>query len=218
MNLNFVFLSDFDGTIVTIDTAAHVLEKFADGDWKGVEGEFVRGEITFEQCLRRQFAMLKVPEKRLLDELEPITVFRPNFGNFVKFCTERKIPVIIASAGLDFCIRHFLRKEGLLEKVSICVPKSEFTAAGIQVTFPELLAKASVNFKDDLVRYHKGLGEKAIYAGDGLGDYPAVRSADFSFVIRGSALANMCRNTGLPFKEMEDFRDAIETVSQLLPG
>jgi 2-hydroxy-3-keto-5-methylthiopentenyl-1-phosphate phosphatase len=213
--MNLVILSDFDGTIVTIDTAAYALQKFADGDWKAVEDEFERGEITFEECLRKQFTMLKVPERKLLDELDHVTVLRPNFGNFVQFCEEQKIPVIIVSGGLDFYIHHFLRGEGLFDHLSIRAPKAKFTINGIQVTFPELSDKGSVNFKDDLVRYHRKLGDRVIYVGNGLGDYPPVRSANFSFVIKDSALAKMCRNTDLPFKEIEDFRDAIETVRHL---
>lgn len=214
--MGFVILSDFDGTVVTIDTAEYALRKFAEGDWKAVEHEYERGDITFEECLRKQFAMLKMPEKELLEELKSVTVLRPNFGIFLDFCEGQRIPLIIVSGGLDFYIRHFLSSEGLLERVSICAPKAEFTTNGIQVTFPALLDKGSVNFKDDLVRYHKRQGDATIFVGNGLGDYPAVRAADYSFVIKDSALAELCRNTGLRYREIEDFRDAIETVKCLL--
>lgn len=214
--MGFVILSDFDGTVVTIDTAEYALRKFAEGDWKAVEHEYERGDITFEECLRKQFAMLKVPEKKLLEELESVTVLRPNFGTFLDFCEEQRIPLTIVSGGLDFYIRHFLRSQGLLERVNICAPKAEFTTNGIRVTFPELLDRGSVNLKDDLVRYHKRQGERAIYVGNGLGDYPAVRAADYSFVIKDSALAKLCRTTSLPYKEIEDFQETIGTVKRLL--
>jgi 2-hydroxy-3-keto-5-methylthiopentenyl-1-phosphate phosphatase len=210
-----VMLSDFDGTVVTIDTAEYALQKFAEGDWKAVEGEFQRGEISFEECLRRQFEMIKVPEEKLLDELRPITILRPNFDRFIEFCEEQRIPVIIVSGGLDFHIRSFLGSEGLLDHVTLCAPKSEFTINGIKVTFPELLDKASASFKDDLARYHKRRGDRVIYVGNGLGDFPAVRYADFSFVIKDSPLAKLCRKTSLPFKEVDDFQDVIETIKNL---
>jgi 2-hydroxy-3-keto-5-methylthiopentenyl-1-phosphate phosphatase len=216
--MGFVILSDFDGTIVTIDTAEYALRKFAEGDWKAVEHEFERGDITFEECLQKQFAMLKVPEKELLEELKSVTVLRPNFNSFLGYCEKHRIPLIIVSGGLDFYIRHFLRSERLLERVSICAPKSEFTTNGIQVTFPKLLDRGSVNFKDDLVRYYKRQGDRAIYVGNGLGDYPAVRAADYSFVIKNSALAELCRTTSLPYKEIDDFQEAIEKVMHLLEG
>lgn len=214
--MGFVVLSDFDGTIVTIDTAEYALLKFADGDWKGVEREFERGDITFEECLRRQFAMLKVPEEELLKELKPVTTLRPNFAAFQEFCKEQQIPIVIVSGGLDFYIRNFLSSEGLLKHVSICAPKSEFTAKGIQATFPDLLDESSVNFKDDLVRYYRRQGERTIYIGNGLGDYPAVKAADYSFVIKDSALAKVCRSAGLHVNEIDDFQEAIETLKRLL--
>jgi len=216
--MSFVILSDFDGTIVTIDTAEYALRKFADGDWKAVEHEFERGDITFEECLRKQFAMLKAPEKQLLEELKPVTVLRPNFGTFLDFCDKHRIPLIIVSGGLDFYIRHFLRSARLLERVSIYAPKAELTTNGIRVIFPELSDRGSVNFKDDLVRYYKRQGERPIYVGNGLGDYPAVKTADYSFVIKDSTLAELCRTTTLPYTEIEDFQEVIEKVKCFLDG
>jgi len=209
-------LSDFDGTAVTIDTAEYALRKLAQGDWKGVDDEFVRGEISFEECLQRQFAMLKEPVNELISELEPVTFLRRNFDGFVKFCESRRVPVVIVSGGLDFYIRHFLTTEGLLDHVVLYAPKSEFTKDGLRVSFPQSLVKGSVNFKEDQVIYQKRLGEKTVYIGNGVGDYPAAKAADVAFAIKGSPLADLCRRTSVLFKEIEDFKDVAEAVKHLL--
>lgn len=214
--MGFIILSDFDGTIVNIDTAEYALRKFAQGDWHAVEDLFERGEITFEECLRRQFAMIRVSKKVLLNELIHITSFRPSFGNLVRYCEEQQVPFIIVSGGLDFLIRHFMSLEGSIERVEIHAPKAECTANGIKVTFPELLDRTSVNFKDDLVRHYRKRGDKVVYVGNGIGDYPAVCAADFSFVIKDSPLARLCRNTKFPYNEIEDFQEVIEGVKQLI--
>jgi 2-hydroxy-3-keto-5-methylthiopentenyl-1-phosphate phosphatase len=214
--MGFIILTDFDGTIVDIDTAEYALRKFAQGDWQAVEDLFERGEITFEECLRRQFAMIRVSEEEMLSELNHVTSFRPGFGELVQYCQEHQVPFLIVSGGLGFLIRHFLSLEGSIQCVEIHAPKAECTANGIKVTFPELLDESSVNFKDDLVRYHRRRGEKVVYVGNGVGDYPAVRAADFSFVIKDSALARLCQSVKFPYNEMEDFREVIRGLRQLI--
>jgi 2-hydroxy-3-keto-5-methylthiopentenyl-1-phosphate phosphatase len=214
--MGFIILSDFDGTIVNIDTAEYALRKFAQGDWQAVEDLFERGKITFEECLRRQFAMIRVSERVLLNELSHVTSFRPSFRQLVEYCEGHQMPFIIVSGGLDFLIHHFLSLEGLIERVEIYAPKSECTTGGIEVTFPKLLDGSSINFKDDLVKHHRKRGERVVYVGNGIGDYPAVCAADLSFVIKDSALAQLCRNTKLPYNEIEDFQEVIEGVKKLI--
>lgn len=214
--MGFVVLSDFDGTIVTIDTLEYALQRLADGDWKAVENQFTLGNITLEECLAKQIAMLKVPESKLIDELAPITFLRPNFTSFLDFCESEKIPLTIVSAGLDFYIRRFLKSQKLLDHVSLCIPRIEFTALGLKATFPELNEKGSVNFKDNQVRHYRRLGEKIIFFGNGSGDYQAAKIADYTFAIKGSVLADMCRKTKVACQEITDFQVATETVKRIV--
>lgn len=214
--MGFVALSDFDGTIVTIDTLEYALQRLADGDWKAVEDEFTLGNISLEECLVRQFAMLKVPESKLIDELAPVTFLRPYFASFLNFCESERIPLTIVSAGLDFYIRRFLESQKLLDRVSLCVPRIEFTASGLKATFPELNENGSVNFKDNQVRHYRRMGEKIIFFGNGSGDYQAARIADYSVVIKGSVLADLCRRTKVAFQEITDFQEATETVKRMI--
>ncbi len=53
-------ISDFDGTIVNIDTAQVALDLYANPEWKRIEEAFERGEVSFEDSLREEFAMIKV--------------------------------------------------------------------------------------------------------------------------------------------------------------
>ena len=54
--MKLAILSDFDVTVTLNDTFENVLEKFAQGDWRAVDDQYVKGEITLEECLRRQGA------------------------------------------------------------------------------------------------------------------------------------------------------------------
>lgn len=210
---NLALLSDFDGTIVNIDTAEWALEHFADPSWKRIEEEFESGNISFEESLRREFAMIAAPEEVILTELDKVVALRPHFGELVQDCMERRLSFSVVSGGLDFCIRHFLDRENWLNFVEIHAAKAEYADEGYELScFPKLQDKASINFKDDLVRRYKKLGNTVFFVGDGVGDYPAAREADFRFAIRGSKLAEICRQRDLAHSEITDFREVLEAI------
>ncbi len=211
-----VLLSDFDHTIVTMDTGEFALEHFGNPHWKRIEEEYERGNITFEESLRKEFGLIKVPERVILDELDKVVAIRPYFQELVEYCRSHGILFIVVSGGLDFCIRHFLDRKDWLKFIDIYAPRAKYTSEGYKLTFPELFYKESINFKDDLVTYHRRRDSKVFYVGDGLGDYPAAKEATFPFAIRGSKLAESCRKGSIRHREVIDFQEVIETIDKLL--
>ncbi len=207
-----VVVSDFDGTMVTIDTAEFLLDHFADRKWRVIDEQLERGEVTFEESLEREFAMLKIPEKTILQALEPVTRFRPNFDKLIEYCREQDYRLVVASGGLDFAIKHFLELKGWLNSVEIFAPKATCTGSGVTISFPKRLDRTSINLKDDLVRFLRGQGKKAIYIGNGVGDYPAAKVADLPFAIQNSRLAKLCRSGGVACKEITDFQEAVKSI------
>lgn len=210
-----LIMSDFDETIVNVDTAEYALARFADPSWRRIEEQFESGKITFEDSIRNEFAMLKVNEQQILEELDKVVVFRPNFDRLVESCKKKRLPLIIVSAGLEFCIRHFLGRQDWLEFMEIYAPKATYTRNGYELTFPKLLGTGAVNFKDDLVRYHKKQGDRVFFIGDGTGDFPAARVADFPFAIKGSRLAEACRNGKVAHMEIGDFQEVVDAIDEL---
>lgn len=212
---SLVVLCDFDGTVIDIDTSVLVLTRFAEEDWRIFDEQFEKGEITLEECLQKQFSTVRTPKTSILKEIETIPSMRPNFDRMAQFCKTQRIPLVIASAGLDFVINHFLELKGLQKLVTVCAPKTRITAKGIKFTFPKMLNKASVSFKDDLVKYYRRRSKKTVYIGDGFADLNAARNADLSFAIKGSKLAELLRNGRIPHKEISDFREVVEALQKL---
>lgn len=210
--MGLVVLSDFDGTIAETDTAAFVLHRFAEGKWRIFDEQLERGEISLEECMRRQFSLVRATQTEILKELDQVTDFRPYFEGFVEFCETQSIPVIVVSAGLDFYVRHSLALHGWVRSVRLRGPRARCTAQGIKFTFPKLRYLESVNFKDDLVRYYRKQGRKAVYIGDGLIDYHAIRNADLSFAIKGSDLAHKCKRNKIPHIEIWNFQQAVDGI------
>jgi len=213
--MQLVVLSDFDGTIVDIEMSDFILSKFAEGDWKTFDEQLERGEITLEECVQRQFAMVRVPEEVIIKELDKVASFRPNFGKLVEYCGARGIPFIVVSGGLDFVIRHFLELKGWSESVDVYAGKAKYTNGSIKFDFPKLLNKHSVNFKDDLVRHYRRKGKAVAYIGDGISDYQAVKNADLSFVVKESKLAWYCKREDIPHMVFVDFQDVVDTLKVL---
>ena len=210
-----LIMCDFDETIVNLDTAEFALERFADPSWRRIEEQFESGKIAFEESIRNEFAMIKANEQQILEELDKVVVFRPNFDKLVESCKKKRLPLTIVSAGLEFCIRHFLDRQDWLEFVEIYAPKAAYTPNGYELTFPKLLGTGAINFKDDLVRYHKKQGDKVFYIGDGIGDFPAASVADFPFAIKGSKLAEACRNGKVTHMEFSDFQEVVDAIDEL---
>lgn len=210
--MSMAILSDFDGTIASIDTGEFVLSQFAHGDWRAYDEQLERGEITLEECLTKQFAMVKETERRLLERVKSVVSFRHGFEDLVDYCGTRGFPFVVVSGGLDFIIKHLLRAKNLLDRVEIVAPKSNVTKDGITFRFPTLSQPGSLNFKDDLVRTYAVRGIRSVYIGDGLPDFAAIERADVRFAIRGSRLSKLCKRDGVAFQEIDDFHDVLRNL------
>jgi 2-hydroxy-3-keto-5-methylthiopentenyl-1-phosphate phosphatase len=201
----FVILCDFDGTITSFDTADYILRRFAEGDWELYDRMLDEGRISLEECMVRQFSLVHVPERTIIDELEKTATIRPKFSELVHFCDHNRIPFYVVSAGLDFVIYHYLDKMSLRSLVRMHSGTSFFDGHKIVFAFPQLVNRGSKSFKDDLVKSYQNRGTKVVYIGDGLSDLDAARQADIRFAVTGMRLERTLKEEGLVFESFEDF-------------
>jgi 2-hydroxy-3-keto-5-methylthiopentenyl-1-phosphate phosphatase len=212
--MKLAVLSDFDGTVTLNDTFENVLARFGEGDWRTVDDQYVRGEITLEECVRRQGAMVQVPSSEILSYLDGVTQFRPNFDKLIEFCTTNHFPLVIVSAGLDFVIKHFLTREKFRDKVELFAASAKCTPTGIKFEWPKLKSNRSMNLKDDVVRYYKRKADTVAYIGDGRWDLHALRNADRRFVIGNSKLAELCKEQDIQATTVTDFQEIVISLQR----
>lgn len=212
--MRLAVLSDFDGTVTLNDTFENVLARFGKGDWRTVDDQYVRGEITLEECVRLQGAMVPVPKSQMLSYLDGVTEFRPNFGKLIDFCETNHFPLLIVSAGLDFVINHFLTREKFQDRVELFAALARCTRTGIKFEWPKLRSNQSVNLKDDMVRYYKQRADRVAYIGDGRWDLHALRNADRRFVIRNSKLAELCKEQDIQATTISDFQQVADSLQK----
>jgi 2,3-diketo-5-methylthio-1-phosphopentane phosphatase len=213
LTMECVVLTDFDGTMITIDTGVFLLDKFAPKSWRIFEQQFERGEMSFEESLAREFGLLKVSQQEMLSALEPAVRFRPSFPKLQEYCTKHQFQLMLISGGLDFCIQHFLGLQGW-SNLETYTPKARPTENGIQLSFPNRLEKTSTNMKDDFVIHQMKRGKKVMYVGNGVSDYPSAKIADLVFAIKGSKLAQLCRNGGVACDEISDYQQAVDSIER----
>ncbi len=212
--MSIVVLTDFDGTVLHIDTSVVILEKFAEENWRIYDEQLERGEISLQECIQRQFSTVRVSKVRILKETEGAMSTRPNFKALVQQCITDEIPFEIVSAGLDFVIEHFLEHNGWQRSLKVHAPKAKCTGRGIKFTFPKLLDKSSIDFKQDIVRHYRRQGRRVIYIGDGIGDYHAAQDADLVFAIKNSKLAEMLKKSKIPHTEISDSQEVVEALKR----
>jgi 2-hydroxy-3-keto-5-methylthiopentenyl-1-phosphate phosphatase len=214
--MNVAVLSDFDGTIINIDSCEFILTNFADSEWKTYDQKYRNNEISLEETMRKQFDLIKTPKQIILNKLDEFVSFRPYFKNLVDLCQNEGIPFVIVSAGLDFVIKHFLELHGLHKILKIVAASALLTDSGITLSFPELHYNSSKNFKDDLVKRYQDEGFIVVYLGDGSSDVYAAKMADLPFAVKDSYLAQTLHFKGESFFEFLNFQEIINEIQWLL--
>jgi 2-hydroxy-3-keto-5-methylthiopentenyl-1-phosphate phosphatase len=214
--LKLAVLSDFDGTVTLNDTFRDIAERFAKGDWMAVDDQYVKGEITLEECLRRQGAMIRASKSQILSELDTVTRFRAGFDNLIDYCETNHYPLVLVSAGLDFVIKHFLRRNQWTNKVKLYAAAAKCTSTGIRFEFPKLKDNRSISLKDDTVRYYKSKAEAVAYVGDGRWDLQALRNADWRFAIKNSKLAELCKEQDIQATSVADLKEVVTVLQSKL--
>jgi 2-hydroxy-3-keto-5-methylthiopentenyl-1-phosphate phosphatase len=210
-----VVMCDFDGTITLQDTAEHILEKHARGDWKRLDSMLDRGEISIDECMNEQFAMVNLGEEAIIRELDKAISLRPGFPELVQDCRARGMEFYVVSAGLSFAIRHFIGKMCLGDQVKVVSPIARYEGRRIVLTFPPLTMPGAKSFKDDLVRLFRSGGVRVVFIGDGSPDAEAARLADVRFAVRGRKLEAILDQEGVAFMRFDDFKQVAQALKDL---
>jgi 2,3-diketo-5-methylthio-1-phosphopentane phosphatase len=209
-------VSDFDGTLVSIDTVEYLLAQYANGDWQRYDYLYERGEISLEECLRMQYGMIKEPKQKLIDAINDVAPFRAGFDELLTFSKKKRMPFTVVSAGLDFVIRHLLSRKNVRSQITILAPRSKPTSRGIILDYSGLPGGDSLNFKGNVVQSIKAKGRVVAYIGDGLSDLEAIKLADVRFVIEGSRLAEQCRKDDIECHEINGLEQVVGYLNR--PG
>ena len=106
-------LSDFDGTITKKDGLYSFIEKYAQGDWRKIEQDWVEGKISSKECLIEEFKRVpNLSEELICNFIETVSIDE-TFVDFYKKIIGNSIDFYIVSDGIDYFIEKILKKYGL---------------------------------------------------------------------------------------------------------
>ncbi len=204
---------DFDGTITEEDASFFLLDKFAQGDWRGLFQQYKEHKISVGEFNTRAFAMVKEDKHTLLQALEGNVEVRAGFHELVNRCRERGFLFVIVSNGLDFYVRAVLKESGLAD-LEVHAAQASFHPTGMKVRYIGPNGKTlDDGFKDAYIESFLGLGFRVVYIGNGDSDIAPARHAHRVFAT-GDLLAYSKENN-LNCRPFTDFREVVEDLERM---
>ena len=215
-----VVFSDFDGTITRLDVTDEILEKFADPSWRGVEEQWLRGDIGSRECFERQAALVSVTAKQLNALIDAIPL-DPDFAEFYRTLKAWRVPFYILSDSFDYVIRRVLKRAGadgeLRNGRHLYSTGMRLEGGGMRALFPHSnhgCNHGCATCKPAIIRRVRKKQQPVVFIGDGLSDRFAVEVADVVFAKH--ELLAYCRDRGMACRPFETFGDVQKELAEML--
>ena len=204
---------DFDGTVTVEDVSFHLLDNFADGDWRQALAEYKEDRISVGCFNTRAFAMIKEDEQTLLDSIKGNIEIRAGFDEFLAYCRRRGFRFVIVSNGLEFYINHILRDLGI-EDTEVHAARADIKPEGVEVEYigPDG-SQLQDGFKETYTELFLSEGYRIIYIGNGISDFFPARRVHHVFAT--GDLRNHCQKVEFAHNPFVDFKDVIKGLELL---
>ncbi len=198
-------LTDFDGTITRTDVAEAILDEFAPAEWWEIEESHRARKIGTREAMVRQFALLRAKQTDLLEFVDRTVAMDETFRAFVTFCADRGFLLEIVSEGLDFYVRHLLRKWEI--DVPVRTNRTVFDEGHVRIEYPWADPTCTLCGTCKLLRLFqlRAQGYRTAYVGDGHSDLCPAIEADLVFA--KAELAQLCREEQIEFVPFDRFSD-----------
>lgn len=205
-------LTDFDGTITRTDVAEAILEEFAPASWWEIEELHRARKIGTRESLARQFSLFRAKQAEVLRFVDEHVEMDETFLDFVAFCKERGVRLEIVSEGLDFYVRHLMRKWDL--DVPVRTNHAVFEEGKVRIEYPWSDATCTLCGTCKLLRLFelRTQGHSIAYVGDGHSDLCPAIEADILFA--KAELAELCDEEEIGYVRFERFADVQRTLGE----
>lgn len=176
---NFLFITDFDGTVTAQDFFIQVLYRYKP------KKAFLKSSERGFSLLSEIFNNLNLTETEILNEIKHVA-FDFSFFDFVKFIKEKGGEVLVLSAGARYYVENKLKMENLYDDVQIIANDSFYNEkdGGIK-----LIRNENNRYYDEvfginklkIVEFYRDKFKTLAYAGDSYVDFDACRLCDYKF-------------------------------------
>ncbi len=193
-----VLVLDFDGTVTTVDVGDAVCERFAPPEWRDIDQQWVRHEISLPEAQRRMWALARATREEAVAFLDgEAGRLRPGLHSLLDGAAARGVEVWLASGGFDFYIEALLG-DALPRFARRFYNRARFDGDRITVEFPhgELACGCCAVCKGRVCDLARAAGGPVAFAGDGHSDRCVIGRADRIAAVRGSTLARFLDERG----------------------
>jgi 2-hydroxy-3-keto-5-methylthiopentenyl-1-phosphate phosphatase len=172
-----VFL-DFDGTITSVDTGVHLLERLTTDDWRAVDDEYASGAIGSREALAREWAMLPADEGTLRAVAREVPL-DPGLGPLVEGLRAAGAEIVVVSDGFGFHVAEALAPFG----VDVLTNAVDFGTGALEFPHVDRCCPCSTcgTCKQAPIKDARRRGRRAVFVGDGVSDRKAALLADRLF-------------------------------------
>jgi len=211
-----VLISDFDGTISKEDFFNMAVERLLTPRDLQPWRDYLDKKITHAEALGRIFSKIRISQSEIDSFIAGIEI-DPEFQNTLKLCKKLKIPVYICSAGMDYYILKRIPEEikkygiTLLANTGKYCPDTGFALIPPPQDY-QFYDKNTGISKEALVKHLKKQGFFTIYAGDGIPDLKAAKTADAVFA--KSALLKLCKEREIKTLKFDGFGDVTNYIKE----
>ena len=204
---------DFDGTITCVDATDAVLEAFALPAWREWEQRWVAGEISSQECLSRQVALIQAERDTLVSFAAELPIDEGIIA-LSRQCAERSVPLTIVSDGLDLVVEEVLRRHGLLHLPVFSNHLRWGENGRPSLSFPfaaQECESGAGTCKCSLVLPAGRASFSTVYIGDGQSDRCV--SSKIRTVFAKGALQAWCKDKGIAYIPFETLTEVTEHLS-----
>ncbi|MGN7469467.1 2-hydroxy-3-keto-5-methylthiopentenyl-1-phosphate phosphatase [Brevibacillus sp. SAFN-007a] len=217
MSKKLVLFCDFDGTITEKDNIVAIVKKFAPPEWEALTNQILSQQISVQEGVGKLFQLLPSSlRQEIVDYIVQEATIRPGFADFVRFCREEGIELLITSGGIDFFVQPILAPFDLSD-VPIYCNGSDFSGERITITWPHSCDEHCTNgcgmCKTTIIRRYDPATHYRVVIGDSITDLAGAKIADY--VIARSFLAEKAKELALPHSTFATFHDVIGILTEL---
>ena len=202
-----LIVSDMDSTLITIECVDEIAAGVGLKDEvAAITEQSMRGELDFEQSLRKRVALLSGLDERVLEEVyENVLQLSPGAEFLLEECKRNDVKFMLVSGGFTFFTERLQRRLGL-----------DFHFANVlEVENGKLTGRLKgriidAQAKTDLLReYRERLGLapwQVVAVGDGANDIPMIREAGFGIAYRAKPKTEANADACVRFGGLERIR------------